>query len=975
MTLVTPEQAADDLPRLGQVLGAADAPGGPALPPPAAHEDLEQEAPVPAGAVSVAAFLSAAAAGLAAGAVYSGWLPKVVGVAAAGLGAGMVWLSSRSRRPAFVQAMILPLAAVAGALLVLPATSGGSANLPSLVAEALRTGGVAQPPVPFDPGWRFLLVVALASLGAAAAALGWSLNRPKVAVFLPVPVVFGSLLTQTGEVSVLPTVGAFVLVVGALTVSFGAELAREGATSAKFELRRFARGAGLLVVLVAMLGGLTQVGFLFPASEDDRTIPPQRPKAARAEADRELFVVQSERALPWRIGVLDGYDGRGWLTPPYTTKRLLDVPENGAFEVVSDVEGAPVGPVGGGTGTGSAVRATFTVSDVRGHLLPAIANLTGASHSGFPLQYDPRTQALSLPEERARKGMTYTVEAPALPKGSDLVAAPPPPEQMRPFLDAPAPPPEVSDLLEQAPQGDLFTRLQFVRRQFYAKVVARGAGQSQDVPPERVVELLAGEPGTPFEITAAEALLARWVGVPARLGFGYLGGDPLPGGRTSLRPKHGATWMEAYFQGYGWLPIVGTPPRAQSSLNRDPKNASPSVRPSQDLTLPAYVPVRVSSPRLLYLLVQYWAARTLPYLLLGGFVLWLYPGVAKLGRRWRRQRWARRGELAHRVRVAYTEWRDLAHDFNVGHASLTPLEFVGRTEQDVEHAELAWLVTRCLWGDLARDLRESDVLAAEEMSRSLMSRLRSVQPASARLAALASRNSLRDPYSDQLPNLWWPADSLRSRVRRRARAAALRVWSVPGRAWAAARTRPLPGPAVLLLVLLLSGCVQDVTLAGSPSAELPARLVPPATDGVTFQREPSGEKVFAEAGPDSLVGTARVYSVRSGDDVVGALQAAAFKTSLSGRSRELRAGVLEGLGGGQFRLQRLGDRMLYVAEQPDQQLFLYFPEQGSYYELFIARRDFTLAAEVFLDLLAYQSGDQPVELVAPPSDPRRGFPG
>lgn len=972
MSIDAPEQI-DDTQRLGHVLGAADTPARAAVPATVEQQTEDEEPRVGAGAVCVAAFLSAAAAGLAAGAVFSGMLPKLVGVAAPALGAGMIWLSARSQRPTFVQILVFPAAALAGALLVLPSATGGSANLASLVVEALRAGGVAQPPVPFDPGWRFLLVVALTSLGAAAAALGWALNRPKVAVFLPVPVVFGSFLTQTGDVSVLPTVGAFVLVVAALTVAFGAELAREGATSARFEVRRFARGAGLLLVLVALLGGLTQVGFLFPTAADDRVIPPQRPEAAPPEADRELFVVEADRAVPWRIGVLDVYDGRGWLTPPYTTKRLVDVPESGPIPTGSDAEGVPVGPVQ--AGSGSTLRATFTVSDVRGHLLPAIANPTSAEHEGFSLRYDPRTQSLSLPEQRAAEGMTYTIEAPPSPSGGDLAAAPPPPQQLQPFLAAPPPPPEVSDLIEQAPQGDLFTKLQFVRQQFYAKVVARGAGQSQDVPPERVVELLAGEPGTPFEITAAEALLTRWVGVPSRLGFGYLGGDPLPGGLRSLRPKHGATWMEAYFQDYGWLPIVGTPPRAQSSLNRDPKNESPSVRPSEDLTLPTYVPVRVSSPRLPYLLVQYWAARTLPYLLLAAVALWLYPGLVKVLRRTRRRRWARVGEPADRIRLAYAEWRDLAHDFNVGHPALTPLEFVHRTDPDPEHSEFAWLVTRCLWGDLARDLRESDVLSAEEMGRSLMSRLRSVQPASSRIVALASRNSLRNPYSDELPNLWWPADPLRHRLRRRVTAAARKVLRWPAKAWSGLRARPVPGPALLLIAALLSGCVQDVQLAGAPSAPLPDRLVPTQLDGLTFEREPSGEEVFEQTGPESLVGTARVYSVRDGDDVIGALQAAAFKKTLAGRQREVRAGVLEGLGGGQFRLQRVGDQLLYVAEQPDQQLFLYFPEQGSYYELFIARRDFARAGEVFLDLLAYQRGESRAELLPPPSDPRRGFPG
>src|SRR3546814_6278242 len=38
---------------------------------------------------------------------------------------------------------------------------------------------------------------------------------------------------------------------------------------------------------------------------------------------------------------------------------------------------------------------------------------------------------------------------------------------------------------------------------------------------------------------------------------------------------------------------------------------------------------------------------------------------------------------------------------------------VALVEKDAEHDELAWLVTRTLWGDLARDIRPDDVEAAE----------------------------------------------------------------------------------------------------------------------------------------------------------------------------------------------------------------------------------------------------------------------
>ena len=73
---------------------------------------------------------------------------------------------------------------------------------------------------------------------------------------------------------------------------------------------------------------------------------------------------------------------------------------------------------------------------------------------------------------------------------------------------------------------------------------------------------------------------------------------------------------------------------------------------------------------------------------------------------------------------------------------------------DEEHAELAWLVTRALWGDLARDLRDDDAEAGELLAASLRRRLFGAQSAGTRLTAATSRSSLRQPYDRGLPNPW-----------------------------------------------------------------------------------------------------------------------------------------------------------------------------------------------------------------------------
>jgi hypothetical protein len=311
----------------------------------------------------------------------------------------------------------------------------------------------------------------------------------------------------------------------------------------------------------------------------------------------------------------------------------------------------------------------------------------------------------------------------------------------------------VSDALSA--EDSAFGQLQVVRETFYQKVIAAGRGNPVDVGPDRVEQLLQGTEASPYEIVAAEVLLARWVGVPARIGYGYYGGDARQAGRTEVRPKHGAVWLEAYFEGYGWTPLVGRPPRARASVSEQQKNNDPSVRPTDEIAAQVYVPTLTETISPVFVLVRYWAARVVPLVL--GLVLLLggYPLTFKVVRRSKRRRWAdRRGPRA-RIAVAYAEMRDAANDLNIGHPTLTPIEFLDAVEPDAEHRELAWLVTRTMWGDLQRGATDADADAAEETARAFRKRLIGGQPFTARWLAAVSRVSLRQPFDTAMPNVWW----------------------------------------------------------------------------------------------------------------------------------------------------------------------------------------------------------------------------
>ena len=103
-----------------------------------------------------------------------------------------------------------------------------------------------------------------------------------------------------------------------------------------------------------------------------------------------------------------------------------------------------------------------------------------------------------------------------------------------------------------------------------------------------------------------------------------------------------------------------------------------------------------------------------------------------------------------RIALAYAEWRDMGTDYGYRHDTDTPLMYLDRFVEDPEHTELAWLVTRALWGDLQGSLTVELATMAEELSRALRRRLGQAHPAPVRAIGVVSRLSLRHPYAPEL---------------------------------------------------------------------------------------------------------------------------------------------------------------------------------------------------------------------------------
>lgn len=718
---------------------------GPTLPRhlPPGHDDVTEASESPTGPVLrplVVAALSSGAAALMTGGIFGSWMARAVALFGALLGVSWAYLCLRSqKRRMILELLVLPAAFLVGMMSLIPAGESPS-QLFKLMGDAINSGRVLRPPVPFDPGWRPLLIIVLALIGFATAWIGAAMQRPQLALVVPLPVLFLTAISQSAEGEFVGGVIAFLPLLVGLGVLFGGEAGLSELSSA-FEVKRAIRALPLLAGGLALLAVLNSTDVLFPKPMYNPAEKPQKPKAIPLGEvrDRVLFEIEGELTGPWKTGTLDVYDGRSWRLAPFDPDRLKKVPGDGVVDK---------GRIGD-------VQVKITTRDLgTTSVLPGVPGPTAVKQTGLDLRWDERVGVFRMNTGAVPQDATYELSIPKYPTADQLRPASPASKALDDFTYIPKPTPVVRQLLAEAPTAP-FERLEFLRKKLNEVVVAVGAGApNKDVPPSKVDDLLVGShEGSPFEIVAAEAMLARWAGFPARIGYGFDGFNDESGIKT-VRPKNGSNWLEVAFEGYGWVPLISTPPKAKASLDNNPNSRfDPTIKPSDDVAAELYVPIEVNDARQLYQRIRAFLLRALPYALLVTATYLSLPALRRWLRRRKRRAWAAAVGPHAQIAVEYAEFRDTATDLNVGDALATPLEYLSAIVEDDEHAELAWLTTRALWGDLRDQVGEADVEAAAEMSASLRRRMFRVQPFQSRALAVLSRSSLRTPYSLEIPTV------------------------------------------------------------------------------------------------------------------------------------------------------------------------------------------------------------------------------
>jgi transglutaminase-like putative cysteine protease len=222
-------------------------------------------------------------------------------------------------------------------------------------------------------------------------------------------------------------------------------------------------------------------------------------------------------------------------------------------------------------------------------------------------RYDDKTMDFIAGDDESTAGLDYTMTAVDLGLTADRLAdsGTPTGKVSEIFTDLPDDlPPIVHDLAVQVTQGattqyDEAVALQqwFREDGGFTYSLDRAPGNGSDALVEFLSDGPGGRVGYCEQFASAMAVMARELGIPARVGIGFL--NPSPDGPNSWvyssRDMH--AWPELFFDGAGWVRFEPTPSgRAEDvpiyTVPGSGEEAGPSSSPSASATSSGPVPSR-----------------------------------------------------------------------------------------------------------------------------------------------------------------------------------------------------------------------------------------------------------------------------------------------------------------------------------------------------------------------------------------------
>lgn len=161
--------------------------------------------------------------------------------------------------------------------------------------------------------------------------------------------------------------------------------------------------------------------------------------------------------------------------------------------------------------------------------------------------------------------------------------------------------------------------------------------------------------------------------------------------------------------------------------------------------------------------------------------------------------------------------------------------------------------------------------------------------------------------------------------------------------------------AALAAVLTLAGCAQPAIRTSPNPRPFPAHVAPAQLDGLNISPEPRAAAAFRSAGSSSAVQKGAVWTLRSGSQVVGALEVAQLKGGLTTRNEAVKAGIRNSVNNGYYRWFKILHRQwVGVQLQPQLVIYLWLPPRHDEFEILQLSSNLPQPEQVLTDLIAYQ---------------------
>jgi hypothetical protein len=281
----------------------------------------------------------------------------------------------------------------------------------------------------------------------------------------------------------------------------------------------------------------------------------------RSRPDERLFTVSSTAAGPWRLAVLDRFDGHDWSTQARFTPAGLGVP-----------------PADDGAVPGTEpVRQDIELDHLRGDLLPALDRPVRLVDGVTAV--DVSSGVLLGPGPTPGRRYTVVSRPPRIP-----ARVPNSWRRTARMYRSTCPPPFRTDCRRSRRASQPGAP----GPPHSSTGCGRASGTTRTPAPDGRTDtdpfLTGTRSGGPEQFATTFALAARRAGMPSRLVVGFTGGTTA-GTTHTISGRDATVWVEINFAGAGWIAFDPTPPPGPAP--GPTPGASPSTRPVQPSATPA----------------------------------------------------------------------------------------------------------------------------------------------------------------------------------------------------------------------------------------------------------------------------------------------------------------------------------------------------------------------------------------------------